>query len=125
VSVKEGDYGRYVTAVLRFTDTLTPTAGLLPGATAGYTLQAVGQPLVASIQDNLASAADARSRAADVLVKAPVPCFVTLAFTLYTPSTVAAPDPAPIRNAVARLVNTLGFAGVLYASSVQAAVAPF
>lgn len=124
-SVKEGDYSRYLTAVLQFTDTLTPTSGLVPGATASYTLQAAGQPLVASIQDNLASSADARSRAADVLVKAPVPCFVAAAFTLYTPSTVAAPALAPIQNAVAHLVNTLGFAGVLYGSSVQAAVAPF
>jgi len=121
---KEGAYSRFQTAIVQFTDSATPVAGLAPGATASYTCTAVGQPLIGPIQDTLASSADGRSRAADVLVKAPVPCFVTVIFTLYSPTPVAASQLTAMQSALAAAAQNTGFTGQLYASALQAALAP-
>jgi hypothetical protein len=127
INLNEGEYTRYITTIVQFTDTVTPTAALTPGNTASYTCQAVGQPLIASIQDNLASAVGARSLVSDVLVKAPVPCFVTVMFNLNTPKAnpLSSTTLAAIENAISKAVNNVGFTGTLYASVIQAAVAPF
>lgn len=111
----EGAYSRYQTATIRFVDTVTPIGGLAAGSQQTYQCEAVGLPLIAEIQD-LVGSRNYCSYGADLLVKAPVPCFLTLNFTIHRPSDEDAPDLDAIRTALAATVNRVGFTGRLYAS---------
>lgn len=117
VTAVEAAYGPYSTAVVRFLDT-TDHAALAVGDTRDYSVAAVIMPQVGDIQARVGSR-DVRPYGGDVLVKAPVPCFLTVNFTVLKRTGQADPDVASIREAVARVANTLGFVGALYASQVQ------
>jgi len=123
-TLAEGAYTRYQTAVIQFTDTVTPTTGLLPGATNLYTLEVRCLPLIGDIQDTI-NMPEVRSRGTDVLVKAPVPCFVQLSFKIVKRNLSADPDVAAIANALVHTVNTTGFTGTVSASTLQAVIAPY
>lgn len=114
----EAAYSRYATTIVRFTDTATNHTALTVGATADYSLEAVCQPLIADIQDYMATR-DVRSVGADCLVRAPVPCFVMLHFTIEQRADDVTPDTAAIKTALCRLVNNVGFVGKLVASQLQ------
>ena len=118
-TAEEGAYSRFQTAVVRFRDTdkVDPAVG----DAAAYDLELVYMPQVGDIHDTVA-AADVRSRVADVLVKAPVPCFVTLTFRVVKAAGAADPDLDAVREAAAAEVNATPFSGVLYASGVLRAV---
>lgn len=117
-AVAEGAYTRFQTAVVRFTDTVTDHADLAVGAAADYDVTVVGFPQVADVQDFVSGVA-VRAAAADVLVKAPVPCFVTLYFRIAKAARHAGPDLTAVRDAVARAVNLTPFSGRLYAAHLQ------
>jgi hypothetical protein len=108
-------FSRYQAGVLRFTDTETPVADLAVGATKDYELSAVGLPLVGDIQD-WAAGPDVRPRPYDLLVKAAVPCFVQLSFTVTKKAGEADPDREAIATALCEEVNGVGFVGRLHAS---------
>jgi hypothetical protein len=124
VSAVEWDYSRFVTAVLQFTDDGPGQETLAPGAQADYQLQASYLPLIDQVQDTLLLP-DVRSRVADVLVRAPVPCFVTLAFTVYKVSGQDDPDLDGIKTDLCAAVNQVAFTGQLFAGQLQAAIAPY
>lgn len=113
----EAAYSPYSTAVVRFLDT-TDHADLAVGDAREYALAAVVMPQVGDIQATVGGR-DVRPYGGDVLVKAPVPCFLTVNFTVLKKTGQADPDRDAIRDAVARVANTLGFAGALYASQLQ------
>lgn len=117
-TVAEGAYTRFQTAVIKFTDTLTATATLEVGDSADYDVEVSGLPLIGEIQDFL-SDEDHRHRAADLLVKAPVPCFVRLNFEIDRRSGDTSPDLDAIKLALCAEVNGVPFIGRLYASQLQ------
>lgn len=117
IDVPETAYSKYQTAVIQFTDTDTPTTDLTVNvSTAVYSVSVLAMPQVAELQ-NLLSAPTNRHRMADSLVKAPVPCFLSLQFEIRKQPGDADPDIAAIANDLADLVNNLGFVKRLYAST--------
>lgn len=123
VNALEAAFSRYQTALLQFIDTVTDVSALVLGSTQDYEVSVKALPLVGDIQDAVASDTG-RSRAGDVLVKAAVPCLMTINFTIVKAAGQADPDLTAIAQAVADAVNAVGFTGTLYASVVTAAVAP-
>jgi hypothetical protein len=114
-TVAEGAYSRFQTAVIRFKDTDVAVADLAIGATASYSFEVREMPLIGAIQD-FVSERDTRSYGADCLVKAPVPCFVSLGMTIYRRSGDIDPDVAAIKEALCTEVNNTPFVGQIYAS---------
>lgn len=111
-------YSGYQTATIRFLDTDTSVTDLVNGeSTADYILAVRGMPQILDIQDYVM----ARKRGptmGDVLVKAPIPCDVSLNITIAKHPNQTAPDIAAIQNAVAKSINTAGFVGKLTVASI-------
>lgn len=117
----EGVYSAYQTAVLRFHDTDTDATSLSIGAVGEYEIEVVGTPYVGDLQTYVADY-DVRHLSSDLLVKAAVPCFVQLSFTIYKQAEEDTPDLTSIRQALVDLVNQVGFIGRLYASRLTDAI---
>lgn len=117
-SFAEGAYSRFQTAVIQFTDTETDHSGLTVGDTQAYDVAVRIMPGLDQVHDYVASR-DIRGVAADVLVKAPVPCFVQVSLTLDNKNTSATPNTDAIRTAVADEINAVGFEGRIYASKLH------
>lgn len=116
-TAKEAAYSRYQTAIIQFYDSDTDTTALTVGtSTADYDVSVKSMPSISTVQA-LAGGRDVRNYAGDVLVKAAVPCFVSLSFTLQGKMGAVLPDPDIVRAALASFVNNLGFVGRLNASS--------
>lgn len=115
-NLTEGAYSRFQAAVIRFKDTKTLTANLDLGSTSDYEMEAIGVPLIAEVQDYVSSR-NISHYGADALVRAPIPCFVQLSFTINKPTTVDTPDLDAIKNALTQAVNQVDFTGQLHASS--------
>lgn len=115
----ESAYSAFSTAVLRFED--TDTAGLAAGAKRNYSATLLGMPLVREMQDYFGGPG-VRPYGGDCLIKAPVPCFVAVSFSIYRKSGQADPDLAAIKDAIVHAINTLGFVGALYASTIHEVV---
>lgn len=114
----EAAYSRYQTAVIQFVDTRTTTAGATIGATAAYDVAVRIVPLIDQIQDHF-NQRDVRPYGSDVLVKAPVPCYVAVRFTVVKSHTQADPDLSALADAVAAAVNGIDFVGRVYAGQLQ------
>lgn len=116
-NVAEGAYSPFQTTIIKFVDTVSDVTKLAIGQTAEYVCEIVGVPLIGEIQ-NFVSSRDVRSYAADVLVKAPVPCFVNVTLTINK----AAGDPTPeingIKAAISDEINSVGFIGRLDGSKI-------
>ena len=112
----EAAFSRYQTATVRFLDTDTDVSGTAVGAKADYDAVVSVMPLVAELQSFLGGR-DRRPAAADLLVKAPVPMYLTLNLNLYKRSGQEDPDVGAVKTALAAYVNSLGFAGRLDASA--------
>jgi hypothetical protein len=122
VSVAEGAYTRYQTAVIRFEDTDTLPGTLVPQVSrAFYSVTTAGLPLINELQDYLADR-DVRSRAADVLVRAAVPCFTKISFEIRKAANDPAIDTAPIKTALVAAIREVGFTGQLHASTISSVV---
>jgi hypothetical protein len=115
VSGIEGAYTAYQTVVVTFTDTDTDVTDLEVGDKRDYAVEVKLLPLIADIQDTVCSR-DVRHYGADCLIKAPVPCFVDLSFTIRKRQGQADPDTDAIKTALCATVNRGGFSGELYAS---------
>lgn len=116
----EAAYSAYSTAVVTFTDTHDHAAFSI-GDKQNYQVTAVTMPQIGDIQAVVGSR-DVRPYGGDVLVKAPVPAFMAVNFTIFKRTGQADPDASAIASAVAKVVNTTGFSGLLYASQIQDAV---
>lgn len=111
-----GGYSRYQAAVVQFYDD-TASAPAEAGGTADYAVDLIGMPQVGELQDYLS--AEARNGTlSDTLVRAPVPCFVQVALTVYRPANGQAVDEAAVRSAAAATVNAAPFVGRLYGSAI-------
>jgi hypothetical protein len=78
-------------------------------------------PLIRQAQDFLGNR-DNRSRAADVLVRAAVPCFTSLSFTIRKDAASSMPDLNAIRRALVAAVADVGFSGQLHSSLISGVV---
>lgn len=117
VTAVEAVYSPFQTAVIRFLDTETSTVSLAIGDTAEYDVILATMPLVAELQAFLADR-DVRDPGGDLLVKAAVPCFLSINFNIEQAAGETAPDVDAIRLAIAARVNSLDFPGQLHASIV-------
>lgn len=114
----EGTYTAFQTATVEFVDTDTDTLELPLGSQQEYAVELFTPGLIAEVQQTV-SGRDVRHYGADCLVKAPVPCFVQLSFTVYVRQGETPPDVTSITDALCERVNTLGFVGALYASTLH------
>ena len=112
VFLVEGTYSRYQAAVVQWQDTITDATALLIGSTKDYNVVVRVMPLVGEIQDFL-NGRTQRPPMCDVLVRAAVPCFTTVIFTVNYKKNTPAPSVADIRTAVSSAVNNMGFVGEL------------
>lgn len=116
-TAEEAAFTRFQTGTVRFLDTETSTDGLTVGESKKeYDVVVMVMPLVAELQTFLADRSR-RPAAADVLVKAPVPCFLELNFKIYKKAGTADPDVETIKTALAAYVNNTGFDGRLSAGA--------
>ena len=100
-AVIDGVFSRYQTAVVRFKDTDTPTATkTVNSSKANYLVTVRHMPLIADIQAAVGSRQFANV-GGDILVKAPVPCFVSVGFTVLGRPLADRPEKAELQNAVA------------------------
>lgn len=112
----EGAYSRYQTTTITFKDTETETAALSAGDKRSYDVTVSGMTMIGDIQDYM-NDRSVRPYGSDLLVKAPVPCFVSLSFTIYKQTGDDSPDLDAIRSALIDKVNAIGFTGRLSSSS--------
>jgi hypothetical protein len=121
----ETTYTRYQTVNVQFNDTdKAPLSAYTPGVTrARYAVRTSSMPLIADLQDHL-SDRDVRARAADVLVRAAIPCFTKIEFQVRKDVNEADPDFTAIKNAVSAKISSLGFTGQLHASQIAGVVQP-
>lgn len=113
-------YTPFQSAVIEFVDYLTPTSGLVPlESTGSYDVEVVAQPQLAQLQAFIQHRSRRAAGSGDVLVRAPVPCFVAVSVTATLPETAVQPDDETVRNEVAVQINNLGFPGSLSASTVS------
>lgn len=109
----EAAFTRFQTLTITFRDPRTSTQGLIPNtSTRDYFVRVLGFPLIAELQQ-FASQRDFRPPAGDILVRAPVPCFVSVAVRLYRHPSSPAPDLSQAARICAARINRLGFRGRL------------
>jgi hypothetical protein len=116
-TVEEGAYTAFQNAIVRFEDTVTPVADLAVGQAADYIYEITGVPYIKELQD-LVSSRDIRHYGADALIKAPVPCFVSVTLTINKAADDVAPLLDPIRAAIIDEINAIDFQGVLPGSAI-------
>lgn len=124
ITTAEALYTRYQTTVIQFIDTATPRVGLTVGDTVEYAVDVLTQENIGNIQDFLNSSTS-RHLAADLLVKSAIPCFLTVDVVIERDSQESAPDLAPIRTAIAAMVNKAGFAGTIYGTQITGVINGF
>lgn len=115
-TVAEAAFTAYQTATIRFLDTTTPTSGLTAGDTAEYVADIEGLPLISELQD-FCNDRDNGGPTNDTLVRAAIPCLLSMSFILYKPAQSATIDQTAIKTALADYVNTLGFTNRVYCAS--------
>jgi hypothetical protein len=114
---EEGAFTAYQTATIQFVDTETDASAMTPGDRQDYSVNVVGTTYIKELQAYMGSR-DVRSFGSDVLVKAPVPCFVQISMTLNKSTGDSDPDVSSIKTAVAAVVNGTGFIGRLDGSRI-------
>lgn len=112
----EAVFSRFQTAVVRFIDSDTDTAALtVAESVQDYAVLVRALPNLAGVQSLLSVRAN-RGLFGDILVKAPVPCFVSLGFTLLGPPDAEQPDLAALKQALVAKINNTQFTGRLFAA---------
>lgn len=123
-TVAEGAYSAFQATVIRFVDTSTSVTTITLGQKAQYFCEVTGTPLIKEIQE-LVGSRDVRSYAADVLVKAPIPCFVEVTLTINKTAGDITPPIAAIKAAIVNVVNSTDFIGRLDGSRIVDAIHSF
>ena len=112
-SLEQAAFSRYQTATVEFIDTDTSTAALTPlVSTNTYYVDLIGMPTIAAIQDNIFNDDDVSNPRYDDLVKAPVPCLVSISCTVKLRSGESF-DSQAAKQAIADRINGLGFRSTL------------
>jgi hypothetical protein len=123
-TASEGAFSRYQTTTIQFHDTDTVVSSADVGVrTKTYDVLVRYLPLIAQVQDFLRQRS-VMPPGGDVLVKAPIPLFVTISFNITLRPGAAQPSISVLQAAVARAVNGLGFGVQLTAAVLSAAISP-
>lgn len=118
----EAVYSRYQTAVVSFIDTDTDIGSLIIGTSTNiYTVMLRQLPGLDELQDVVADLA-ARSVSGDLLLKVPVPCFMTVETEIGIPSASTVIDSAAMAQAIADAINNTGISGRLSSPVIAAAI---
>ena len=118
VGLNEGAFSRYTASIVQFKDADTDVSTKTVGDTQDYSVTIRSMPDIDDIQSAVGGR-DARNYAGDVLVRAAIPCFVSVAFTLQGPAGATIPNSFNIKDDLASYVNALGFCGRLPASALS------
>lgn len=122
INAVEGAFTRFQTAVVRFINTDVPATGLTVNtSTRQFDVYVTAIPTIRDVQA-FCSSRDTRNIAGDVLVRAPIPCFLTVNCEVQQASGAPALDLAAIRIAIAERVNSLVFPGQLHTSTIASIV---
>ena len=121
-SLTDTKYTAFQTAVLQYFDPTTTTATAI-GCKKNVVVFLTGMPMIGDLQA-LFSNSVTSSLSASVLVKATVPCNVSVGVSLVVKSTAAQPNTAGIAAAIASTVNNLPFGDTLYTSLIDGAILP-
>lgn len=119
-TASEAAYSRFQTSVVRF-QTLADEFDLDEydvGEEEDFDVTLRALPLIGGIQ-SWASGRDVRNRAGDALIKSPVPCFVSVSFTIELAPGQESPDVEQIKTDIAQLINRRGFTGRLPTSAIS------
>lgn len=119
----EGAYSRFQTAsVIKFVDTDTDISNLTVGkSTASYEVVVSAMPLISELQEFLGGTS-VMPAASDILVRAAVPCFLSINLTIEKQAGEDDPDAADIKADVVEAVAKIGFAGRLSVGTIAQAV---
>lgn len=123
----EAAFTRFKRETIRFIDTDKPAnTSIAPNTEAPYQITTIGMPLIGQMQDFMSSA-DVRCRAADVVVRAAVPCFTSVGFKIRraTTDTITDATKTSMKQAIVTAVSKIGFSGTLTASVIANAVGPY
>jgi hypothetical protein len=124
VVASEAGFSRYQTTTIRFNDTDTLVSAADVGTfTRTYDVLVRYMPLIDQVQDFLRQRGVAPP-GGDVLVKAPVPLFITVSFNITLQPGVVQPSVSALQAAAAAAVNGLGFGVRLTAAVLSAAITP-
>jgi hypothetical protein len=124
LTVQEGAYTAYQTAVIQFEDSDTLSAGLVANESkAVYTVTTRGLPLIKDIHETLADREN-RPRGTDILARAAVPCFTSISFEIKTDANevLSADTITAIKKEIVAAVAAVGFSGQLHSSVIAKAV---
>jgi hypothetical protein len=122
MTVLEGIYSRYQASTIRFLDEDTATTALTVNSdTQSYTVTVSTMPLVKEVQQYVGER-NIIWPAGDVVVKAAVPCFLSLNIQVQRLRTDVDVDTASIQSALASYVNKTGFITKLYAAELSCIV---
>jgi hypothetical protein len=114
----EAVYSRFQTIVVRFIDSDTPAGSLALGTTADYDCVLRTMPLIADISDHFTTISRLHA-AGDLLVKAPVPCFLTISMTVQLRPDQESPDTDAIKTDIVAMINSnYSFTGRLPVSAI-------
>ena len=122
-SALEATFSRYQTLIIQFLDTDTDTTAMTVGvSTLNYDITVAVMPLVEEVQTFIGHR-NVQNPVGDHLVKAPIPCFVSVSVTLERSDASQSVSAAAIESALAQYTNNTGFPGKLYAADLAAALA--
>ena len=124
VNIVESAYTAYQTTTITFEDTVTPLGSVTVGNTADYVCDVIGLPMLGELQTEVSSS-EYRHCAADILMRAPVPCFVEVSFVINKTATEPMPNIDGIKSAVAACINQTDFIGRLDGSRILETVHGF
>lgn len=115
--VLEATYSPYSTSIIQFKDTDTDATSLTVNtSTRDYVVYIRAMPLLLDLQEFVVGR-DVRPPSSDILVKAPVPCDMSVSITINTRSGDPTPNTANLATAVSNVVNTTGFPGSMPSST--------
>lgn len=123
-TVADGAYTAYQTAIIQFEDDETPLVGKQLGSTLTYQALVSGLPGIITLQNAAVDPAK-RPIQSDVLVRAAVPCYVSVDISIAKSASDAQPDTAAISKSVAATINNLNFTGCIYSTQIADAVAAY
>lgn len=112
----ESAFTRFQTGIVQFLDTDTDLTNLEIGAQQDYKVSVLAMPQIAELQAYLCDRS--RRPMSDLLVKAPVPCFLSVNFVIKKPVGYEDPDVTEVKSAICEYVNSVKFEGIVSASSV-------
>ena len=121
LTLTEGRYSRYQTAIVQFLD-LDSAKGLALGATKEYQIYIRGMPGIDTLQSTVVDRGK-KNPNADYLVRAPVPAFCTISLEIQYVNDSYVPDANAVKVAIVDMINSLNFTlGRLPASLIYDAV---